>query len=134
MELTWDKRFEVGDDFIDAQHRMLVNIISRLAGLIEKKGSAEAVARVMHEIRKYAEFHFASEECFMFEIGYPGLALHEAVHSKLLGELSVRIGRVIHHKASGEEVLSYLYAWLAGHVEHEDSKYMAYLRAHRQKS
>lgn len=130
MELDWDERLELGDDYIDVQHRMLVTIMNRLAKMIEKGVSQELMTRTMHEIRKYAEFHFASEESFMYEIEFPGLQRHETIHSRLLQELSIRIGRVIHQHHNGEEVLSYLYSWLVEHVEREDSQFIAYYRKH----
>ncbi|MCU7924131.1 MAG: hypothetical protein KZQ88_15690 [Candidatus Thiodiazotropha sp. (ex Dulcina madagascariensis)] len=63
-QAVWDKKFELGHERIDFEH----STISAEAG----NGSGkERILRLLAELRKYAEFHFLSEENEMLKVNYP---------------------------------------------------------------
>ena len=72
------------------------------------------------ELRKFAEFHFVSEENLMSEIGYPGLQQHAAIHTELLAKLDVTLTKINQHKEFPDDLLYFLNQWVIGHVTHED--------------
>jgi hemerythrin-like metal-binding protein len=77
----------------------------------------------MHEVKKYAEFHFASEENLMHDLRYPGLDEHRKRHSEMLSELSIRIGRANASWRNASHVLEFLTRWLDNHVRHDDRQF-----------
>ena len=121
--MRWSADLNVGNAYIDAQHELLVALINKLDAAIAAGRTRDQLVRVLHEIKKYAEYHFVSEENHMREIGYPGLAEHARIHSEMLIELSLRIGRVNAEWKAVRDVLDFLVAWLSGHVANEDRKF-----------
>ena len=128
----WQARFEIGNDYIDAQHGMLLTLIGKLSRAIETNVSADRLRRLLQEIKKYAEFHFLSEENFMRDIAFDELTAHEKSHSYLLSELSLRIARVRSDKAEVTAVLEFLWHWLTEHIAQEDMRFADQARLHAQ--
>ena len=124
--------FEIGNDYIDAQHGMLITLIGKLSQAIETNVSADRLRRLLQEIKKYAEFHFLSEENYMRDIAFDELAAHEKSHSYLLSELSLRIARVRSEKGEATAVLEFLWQWLTVHIAQEDRRFVDQARLHEQ--
>lgn len=129
----WDPSYEIGQPDIDSQHRFFVRLIRRLRVTVEQQSvDKDALVPLLHEIKKYAEFHFASEENYMHGVGYPALAEHALIHSMMLSELSARILKARQSWRYTEPLIEFLEEWLQGHIAHEDKKLAAYvLRLHR---
>jgi hemerythrin-like metal-binding protein len=122
MLIHWDKKFETGNDLIDAEHRILVMLFKKLDIAIKTGSPTETVSRIIVEVKKFAEFHFISEENLMFETNYPGLRSHVVIHSNLLSELNLMVSRISGHKEYPEGVLNFLNAWLIVHIGEEDQR------------
>ena len=86
--LSWDHKYDVGIERIDAQHHIFFNLVgefqeARLAG-----ASREKLERILNEIVLYAKYHFYSELNVMKEHHYPGLVEHQVLHYELINDLS----------------------------------------------
>lgn len=127
MQIEWDRSLEIGDEFIDLQHRTFVILVSRSAKALERRVPHSVLMKIFYEIKKYAEFHFVSEENFMMQVGYPDYMQHEQMHSHLLSELSMKIAEANHNDKCAPEVLEFLYRWLLWHIAKEDKRIMAYV-------
>lgn len=101
---------------------MLVLLCRKLDIAIKTKQSEQTIRWVMHELRKFTEFHFVSEENLMHEIGYPNVDDHALVHSELLMQLEMMLAKISHHKEFPEDLLHFLNKWLMQHVVQEDMK------------
>ncbi len=112
----------LGIGAIDAQHMLLVQLLARLSATINAFGPKDQLIRLLREIKKYAEYHFTSEENYMEDITYPRRAEHARHHSEMLAELSLRIGRANSSWRHAGEVEEFLQAWLARHIRVEDQK------------
>ena len=124
--MRWSADWDLGDPYIDSQHGLLVELINKLEVAIAAGHRRDRLVQVLHEIKKYAEYHFVSEENHMRDIGYPGLIEHSRIHSEMLSELSLRIGRVYAERRASREVLDFLIDWLSGHVVNEYRKFANY--------
>jgi hemerythrin-like metal-binding protein len=80
----------------------------------------------MHELRKFTEFHFVSEENLMHEIGYPNVDDHALKHSELLMQLEMMLAKISHHKEFPEDLLHFLNKWVMYHVANDDMKIAEY--------
>lgn len=129
MQIEWDSKLEIGDEFIDLQHRTFVILVSRSSKAFEKRVPHDVLMKIFYEIKKYAEFHFVSEENFMISVAYPGYLEHEQMHSHLLSELSMKIAEANRDERCARQVLEFLYRWLLGHIASEDKKIMAHVVA-----
>lgn len=120
MYINWNNNFKIGVDVIDLEHQILFMLIKKLDYATKQKAPTELLVRILIELKEYAKFHFISEENLMLEIGFPNFASHEEVHSNLLSQLEVLGGRINHGLADSEEVLSFVWNWLQGHVLYQD--------------
>lgn len=128
MYIHWDKSYEIDNLLIDTEHCMLMMLFRKLDIAI-KTGEKEAtLVRVLGEVKKFADFHFASEENLMHEVGYPDTEHHELLHSRLLSQLEVTIGRVNKKKELPEDLLYFLNHWIIEHIAREDKKIANYVK------
>ena len=128
MYIEWKEEFNLGNRLIDTQHQMLVLLCRKLDIAIKTKRSDSTIQMVMRELQKFVEFHFASEQNLMREIGYPDLSRHTRIHNELLIEMQIELRRIRHHKEFPDDVLYALSEWLTAHMRDEDSKIAAYVR------
>ncbi len=77
--IPWTPALAVGVPEIDAQHQELFRRAERLITAL-RTGDRGEVEPLVRYLAAYAVEHFAAEERYMREIGYPGLDGHRAVH------------------------------------------------------
>lgn len=58
----WNPQLETGIALIDEQHRVLVNLINRLAQQHVQGASEAEVQAILGELADYANYHFRTEE------------------------------------------------------------------------
>jgi hemerythrin len=120
----WKEAYSVRIPQIDAQHKQLIRLINDLhAAMLQGKGAA-SLDRIMGELVRYTESHFAFEEAMLQQRGYKDLASHKLEHQSLakqVGELhsKVRAGTL----AMSGDVLQFLKQWLANHILSRDQQY-----------
>ncbi|MFO1326160.1 MAG: bacteriohemerythrin [Rubrivivax sp.] len=123
--LEWNAGFELGIEDIDLQHHYFANLINRLAREFDQVQDDGLRLSLLDELSAYARFHFVSEENLMARAGYPQLAEHRRLHTRLIDELSHRQGLLLLRKGeqAAEEVLAFLVQWFLGHTVHEDRQF-----------
>lgn len=128
INLAWDSRFEVGNERIDAEHRVFLSLIRDLSHQSEIGVPEAQMARTLREIYKYADFHFTSEENIMETRGYPERALHQQRHRYLLAELENKMHGLHNREHGASPIVDYLFQWFALHTTQEDKRLAAYVR------
>lgn len=123
--LKWDKRYNVGVDIIDKEHKKLFGILNKLYAF----GSSEikshfACQEAIKYFKDHAIQHFADEESYMASIGYPGLEAHKRIHrdfrDRMLPALEKELGQTDYSAASIHHFLGVCAGWLIGHTLMED--------------
>ncbi|MBW8072364.1 MAG: bacteriohemerythrin [Ferrovum sp.] len=128
MYIHWDKSYEIGNPLIDTEHRLLIMLFRKLDVAIKSAESEATLMRILFEIKKFADFHFTSEENLMHEIGYSGTEAHEAIHSALLAQLEVMIGRVSKKREMPDDLLYFMNEWILRHIALEDQNIADFAR------
>lgn len=82
-DLSWYDFLEIGVDFIDSDHKKLLNIMQNVKHSIETENNDESV-NLLISLLNEANDHFSREEKYLLEIGYPGLEKHKNYHKDLL--------------------------------------------------
>jgi hemerythrin len=126
--IRWQKTFETGHALIDTQHRLLVFLFKRLDAAIKTGQPPARLYRIVLETRKFVEFHFVSEENLMEETGYPDLAYHRKVHTDLLLELNLLIGKVSSRREFPDDLLYFMNKWLIEHIGGHDQRVALHAR------
>jgi hemerythrin-like metal-binding protein len=127
-EFTVDLR--VGHEEIDHQHAALYDAVNRLHDALRAGRSRQEQGEILAFLRTYTVDHFQMEESFMREKGYPGLEDHQALHQGLIQQVT----ELEEKYAAGSMTLSimtmhFLKDWLTNHIQDEDRKLAAFLRA-----
>lgn len=127
--VEWDGKYLLGLPEIDEHHQHLFTLIQRAFDCYNRGESDQSIRTLLDELMEYAAYHFASEEMLMGEIGYPGIAEHNAEHgiftekAKEMLDLYQTIGSAV---LSG--LLIFLNAWLTQHILQKDADYARYRR------
>ncbi|NKF20950.1 bacteriohemerythrin [Solimonas marina] len=128
--IVWTPELSVGIDEIDAQHKLLVDLLNQLhVAILTQHGSAEAM-HVLHELIDYTRIHFAVEESLMRVLGYPDYEAHKASHEQLLEQV-LNLQRRLIDEGQGItfELLHFLKRWLSVHIMETDRSYTPHFLA-----
>lgn len=118
--LVWDSSLNTGHEAIDSQHEKLVELINRLASVWASPEREGSVMQAITDMYLYANEHFREEEALMAASGYPGLAAHQAMHREFVERAHSFADASLAGKVPFEEMLGFLFGWLANHIIHED--------------
>lgn len=125
--LNWQPEIHgLGVAEMDATHE---DFVRELAAL--QRSSDEDFPRLFNELHLHLRLHFDNESRLMRESRFPPIAIHEAEHRRVLGEIAL-IGRSV---AQGKLGLARAYAavgvvdWFHNHLATMDGALAACLKA-----
>lgn len=126
-DVEWRESFEVGVDFVDSQHKVLVELLQTLNIQIREFAMCNVdkigLENVLKDLKHYTEFHFREEEIMMEEYGWPGLEDHKKVHAEFVARVEeYRKMVAVDDVTIGHDVLDYLKDWLLTHIMYTDKK------------
>ena len=129
--MTWNDKFSVGVQTIDAQHQVLVETLNDLHAAM-MKGQARAVAgSILNKLVEYTRDHFAAEETIMERTKYQALASHRIAHRELTKQVEEYVARLEKGDITlGVHLLNFLSDWLTKHIQGEDQKYGPWMNEH----
>jgi len=121
----WNENFETGIKEIDDQHKMLIELLNKLANSLTQDEEFK-IEETFNELANYADFHFKSEEVIWKKSikDENTIREHEESHSSFLPkvlELKEEYKDKSMHEMI-EEVLLFLIRWLAFHIIDEDKR------------
>lgn len=125
--VEWSQDLSVGLEEIDAQHKLLIDLINDMHDAISQQKGTDAVAGILTQLFDYTRIHFAVEESLMRIFGYPAYQEHKLQHDQLIRKL-----RKLQEKADSStapvafELMHLLKIWLTKHIMDTDKKYEAY--------
>jgi hemerythrin-like metal-binding protein len=122
MELEWQSDYETGNEFVDLQHRYFLDLINRVGTNFKNTDDAVYRGNLIIELRKYADFHFTSEENIATSFNLPGVSGHHQRHLELLEEFNHHAEDLKKGSKTPDEFLGFLTDWLIGHTIYEDQK------------
>ena len=120
----WNRNFETSIDDIDQQHKVLVNILNRLAWHFASDTSELTPDQILDELLSYAAFHFEYEETIWNK------TLSEAAMAKSHRDshqmFFAQVEELRNSREPQEEVLTRLFdfltRWLAFHILESDRR------------
>ncbi len=125
MLIEWSKDLEIGVPFVDADHKVLINLLNQVDDCITEQEESTVLGSVLEALVSYTEYHFAREEKLMELANFENIDEHKAVHAQLFHKV-----RSIYHSFAAdhesvqvEDVRSFLQKWLTQHILGEDVKY-----------
>ena len=123
MELEWEPDFETGNEYVDGQHRFFIDLINRIRKSYKETNDIAYKEKLISELRKYADFHFTSEENIATYLGLQGVSGHHQRHLELLEEFHHRAEDLHKGLETIDEFLGFLTDWFIGHTVYEDQNF-----------
>lgn len=116
------EKYMTGIEAIDEEHRGLFEIIGNAYRMIESgimvSDHYDDIMSLLDQLEEYTEVHFAHEEEYMEQIGYPKLEEQRRAHAVFLDRLEEKdLGENLDNQQEYlENLLDFLYAWLGNHI------------------
>jgi len=126
--VCWQSSYSVGNEQIDNEHKVFVEIIGRIYVAIKKEKSTADIKRLLRELETYAVFHFVSEENIMIDSAFPEIEEHKKEHEKLLKTLDSKIKKITSHEGDPSTLVYFLLDWFVEHTTRRDLKLAEHLR------
>lgn len=117
--IEWSKRFSVGVEMLDSQHKVLVELVNTMLSKTDPGTMFDGIMGMFN----YASEHFAAEENLLRASGYPELDRQIIEHKAFLAKTTEFSARDLSKLANCTEVTTYLREWLMHHILEEDMKY-----------
>jgi hemerythrin len=123
MAKEWTQDMAVGVVEIDSQHRALFEHLNRLVQAMSQGEAKKEIGQTLDFLSRYAQSHFATEEQYMTQYGYPSLETHRLQHRTFVREFStwmaefqakgasVTLALDVHHRVTD---------WLVNHITRTD--------------
>ncbi|MCL1992047.1 MAG: bacteriohemerythrin [Spirochaetes bacterium] len=132
--VVWDKRYAVGVELIDKQHKELMRLTNVLYESCRngKEYSVHVFKDTIKGFVDHATKHLPAEERLMEHIGYPDLAKHKAEHQGFLKEVLTDIKAFEEGKSFAPNALArFMHDWFMGHIalsDHRMGEYLAHIK------
>lgn len=125
MFVDWTKDLETGVTFVDADHKVLINLLNQADACIEQKEESTVLGSVLDALVEYTDYHFLREERMMELSAYEGLSAHATIHRALSRQV-----RNVYTDYNADpwsvdpgSVRDFLQSWLIDHIMGHDFAY-----------
>ena len=128
--VVWHERYSTGIPSVDDQHKTLFKTVNEFQeGLIAGRAK-EQLAQTLNALVDYTVKHFQTEEDFMKQHQFSGLAGHATEHRLLLDEVGIFKAKWTENPAMVRpmEVARFLGDWLTHHIHEMDFQYVKFLK------
>ncbi len=130
IQIEWDNKFAVGHARIDHEHQVFLDLIKNTSMINESNAPKDKIMRLLIEVKKYADFHFYSEENIMLDVQYPEYEKHKHEHQVLLSILDEHLHKFNEDSTSIDTIVDFMFKWFALHTTTVDQKLGAYIMTH----
>ena len=129
--MKWSPDLAIGIEHIDEQHQEWFKRANDLFEAGRERRAKEVIGELLEFLDDYTKKHFADEERYMQEIGYPGYDAQKQAHESFVERLA-QLRR--DYDSSGGSVNVIINAnkividWLISHISKMDRQIGAYVR------
>lgn len=123
-QLQWTDAFETGIDYLDYEHRQLLELVNAVCADPRRAAGEAGVAEALGELHAKVCGHFALEEKLMRERKYALYELHKSQHERLLDEIRDMIEAYDNGACEncGKRLEDCLTAWFHKHFRFNDEQ------------
>jgi hemerythrin len=123
--IPWMTAYEVNVAEIDEQHRELFRWFNELMDAVWDGKGKDAIKDVLASTANYAVAHFATEERYMQQYGFPGYIAHKKLHDDFTADVVKFVQKYEREGATTEvivSVVSGLGDWTRDHIRATDQE------------
>jgi len=119
----------VGEQSIDAEHDLQMQLLDSLSQAIQRGGELSPMKYILEQFIEFSDMHFLSEQLVMRLHGYPGYEPHLEEHTRLMKKVrEVRSNLLQGENAPSLVLVQELRTWLVTHIAQEDAAFGIYLK------
>jgi len=129
--MAWDPSLELGIDLVDSEHKALVECVEDFIRKSEIQDLSGEFNSTLFFLEDYTKKHFADEEMYQKECGYPKYATHKKLHDDLIKDIDELKDRIDIEGVSQEIISStgqFLLDWVMHHIVEADLVFGEYYR------
>lgn len=124
-QLIWNKRYDIGVDIIDKEHKKLFNILNKLFDFGQQGDKSQWVCQeAIKYFKDHALQHFIDEEAYMASINYAGIDIHKRIHKNFRETTLPALEKELNATGYSEDAVNHFLGvcagWLIGHTLIED--------------
>lgn len=128
--IEWNDKYSVGIRELDSQHKQLINILNDLYDAMKAEKANDAIGSIIFKLVNYTKTHFATEERYMAQYGYPDLAGQKREHAAFTEKvLKFKEDFDSGRTSISVSVTSFVKEWLVNHISISDKKYGPFLNS-----
>lgn len=123
MSIQWDESLSLGIEEIDNQHKSIIEQFARLSEAVHSGVAKELIEELVFFLDEYAQVHFAAEEKYMVEYGYPRIDDQRREHgefSRDAGEFKRRLKQEGSTHEIAIVVTGKMVRWIIQHIRNHD--------------
>jgi len=127
--VQWSEDLSVGIASIDAQHKVLIDMINSLNSAMAAGEANIIIGDILGGLAHYTVNHFKYEEKLFEQYGYPHSLAHIKEHQDLIEQVKTLKER-FESDLSGSlslEIMQLLKNWLINHIKKSDKHYSQFL-------
>ncbi|PLB87048.1 hypothetical protein C0T31_02050 [Dysgonamonadaceae bacterium] len=120
--------FMFGIEKIDSDHRHLIGIFNRMSEKADQEESTDFI-KIIDELEKYSNFHFANEETLMKKANFDEIEEHVIQHQIFRQKINDFKTSIQFGSSTLEvEIVVFLRKWLLKHIIECDAKYVSSIK------
>lgn len=108
---------------LDEQHKTFFTLLDKIGNAVPdlyrplSDEEADSLIDVLGELRDYALLHFRTEEGYMQEIDYPGLARQKREHNRFITDVIRMEGELMNGSAMPAiKIRTFMHDWYRDHI------------------
>lgn len=123
--VTWTKDLTLGIDFVDADHRVLVELLNQVDACIAAREESATLGSALNALLEYARHHFRREELLLELCAFPEIDRHRAEHERLTSELADVNRRFAESPdaVEADDARAFLHRWFVDHLRNHDAAF-----------
>jgi hemerythrin-like metal-binding protein len=124
VRIRWVPEMSVGHPDLDEDHRRLIDLINQLV-TADAANDRSIIESVLDELIQYTDVHFAREENYLADIGFPQLDHHARQHGDMRRKVAAFHASFFNGLPGrlGTDIVEFLCSWLSQHILMEDRSY-----------
>jgi len=123
--IVWKDSYNLGITTVDQQHQNLAFIINDVYDAIGKSHEASSLKWAFKELFEYVDYHFLTEEKFLFKVSEQEYGRHKKAHDKFRERLRQMWSEFqMGFLARDLELMQFLKRWFITHTQGIDREYI----------
>jgi len=129
--IIWSKDYELGNDFVDSQHKRLFELVNNIGNSCLDGGDINSLSETLDFLLQYTVQHFHDEESLQIKYNFPEYEDHKKLHEVFEAAVIEKV-KEFKEKGSTKDLLDtvneVVITWLVNHILKEDMKIKAYIK------